>query len=79
MSTAATPNLGRLPVLLIAGAAVWWLMMRRKPAQPAAPAIVGENRYLQPIQAGEDPYTRRKSDTAAQISTAFSNPTPGGI
>lgn len=76
-----TPAAGRLPVLLLAGAAVWWLTMRSKPAQAAAAAgaVTGENRFLSPIQAGEDPYTRRKSDMAAQISTAFTNPTPGGI
>lgn len=77
-----TPAAGRLPVLLLAGAAVWWLTMRSKPAQAAAAGaavVTGENRFLSPIQAGEDPYTRRKSDPAALISTAFTNPTPGGI
>lgn len=77
--TPPAPTAGRWPLLLLAGAAVWWMTMRRKDEPKPTTALAGENRYLQPIQAGEDPYTRRKSDMAAQISTAFVNPTPGGI
>jgi hypothetical protein len=76
-----TQAAGGMPyALLLAGAALWWFSRRKPAATPnATPAAAGENRYLQPIQAGEDPYTRRKSDMTAQLSTGWTNPTPGGI
>ena len=77
-----TPQGTRAWPLLIIGAAAVWYAVRRKPtttATSAAAPAMGENRYLRPIQAGEDPYTRRRSDMTAQLSTGWINPTPGGI